>query len=308
MTSCSDRLYLLERKPHWPVVNMLCESQTALDATRGKKSNIATATEPLPFNPYQTKSNPIFCVFLRFWLLRPGFYQYTSIILFTNVSPLSYSIYSLHKRFYYSTQYTISTYRASFHASSTFAQFYTWFSNLNVILYKNLLTFFSSIILMQLHNLVQLNIYLHKCPSNFVTFILLVHTNYEDETVLGNIGTYNSDDGESPNRKHTTFTTRRKFDIRTDTTSFSSCTISSLTCNLFLFKISSFHPGISVPSNGIRTSFSSSLYADHLPFPTPVLKPLSFKISNLNHITLLLSFLLWQCMQNYLTVSNLMFQ
>lgn len=54
--------------------------------------------------------------------------------------------------------------------------FFIWFSNLNVVLYKNLLTFFSSIILIQLHNLIQLNLYLHKYPSNFVPFIPLVHT------------------------------------------------------------------------------------------------------------------------------------
>ena len=45
--------------------------------------------------------------------------------------------------------------------------------------YKNLVTFFSSINLIQPHNLIQLKLYPHY-PSNFVLFILLVHTIYED--------------------------------------------------------------------------------------------------------------------------------
>jgi len=43
--------------------------KTVVNAMRGKKSNIAKGTEPIPFNPYQTKSNPTCCIFLRFWPL-----------------------------------------------------------------------------------------------------------------------------------------------------------------------------------------------------------------------------------------------
>jgi hypothetical protein len=41
--------------------------------------------------------------------------------------------------------------------SLNFHNFFTWFSNLNVVLCKNVVTFFSSTILIQLHNLIQLN-------------------------------------------------------------------------------------------------------------------------------------------------------
>jgi len=51
------------------------------------------------------------------------------------------------------------------------------------------------------------NIYLYKYPSNLVPVIIHAYTTYEDGTdwVLRNVGTYNSDAGESPERKNTTY-------------------------------------------------------------------------------------------------------
>jgi hypothetical protein len=37
---------------------------------------------------------------------------------------------------------------------------------------------------------------------------------YEDGTVFRNVGILNSEDGELPRRKHKTFRTRRKFEIK----------------------------------------------------------------------------------------------
>jgi hypothetical protein len=56
---------------------------------------------------------------------------------------------------------------------------------------------------------------LHKDPSNLVPIILL-NTTYEPgrDRVFRNVDKYNSDVGESPKRRNTTYRTRRYFEIK----------------------------------------------------------------------------------------------
>jgi len=56
----------------------------------------------------------------------------------------------------------------------------------------------------------------YKYSNNLIPVILPTHTTYEDGTdrVFRNVGIWNSDAGESPKRKNTTFRTRRKFEIK----------------------------------------------------------------------------------------------
>ena len=51
------------------------------------------------------------------------------------------------------------------------------------------------------------NIYLYKYPSSLFPVIIHAYVTYEDGTdwVFWNIGTYNSDGGESPKRKNTNY-------------------------------------------------------------------------------------------------------
>ena len=55
-----------------------------------------------------------------------------------------------------------------------------------------------------------------RCFRTLYLFLLPAYTVYENGTdrVFGNVSKYNSDTGESPKRKNTTFSTWRKFEVK----------------------------------------------------------------------------------------------
>ena len=138
MTSCSGRFYLREKKPHWPVVNMLCESQTAVD-TEGKeiKHSHGNWTPTVQSISNQIKSNlPCFSSVLTvnasthpLYFLQMSFLYLTLFILYIKGSII------LHNKAFLLTE-------LSFTPPLSLHTFFTWFSNLNVVLYKNLLNIF----------------------------------------------------------------------------------------------------------------------------------------------------------------------